>query len=139
MTKVRILEDDTIYRGEWLTIRAMRRRSGSLPAKEWADGLGKKGTGQLIAASEIMETTLRTNRPPAGRAEKVASSQTGLWELRVTRAGSSPPHLRLLYIRRGQTLWAAHGFTKQKNQLEKKEVDMGDSIVREWMEGDERR
>jgi hypothetical protein len=53
-----------LYAGEWLTVRAMRRRNGTYPAKEWADGLDKKGRGQLLAAATILETTLRANRPP---------------------------------------------------------------------------
>ena len=32
----------------------MRRRSGELPAKAWADGLDKKGKAQLLAAAEIL-------------------------------------------------------------------------------------
>lgn len=126
--------DDLIYAGEWLTIRAMRRRNGTLPAKEWADGLDKKGRGQLLSAAAIMETTLRAYRPPAGRAEQVKASEMGLWELRVTKAGSTPPHLRLLFLRRGQTLWAAHGFTKQQNKLAARDIAQGDSIALEWLQ-----
>lgn len=124
--------DGVLYAGEWLTIRAMRRSNRSYPAKEWADGLDKKGQGQLQAAA-IMETTLRANRPPAGRAGLVEASKHGLWELRVTKAGSTPPHLRLLYLRRGQTLWAANGFTKQQNKLTTREIAEGDSIALEWL------
>jgi hypothetical protein len=126
--------NDLICAGEWLTIRAMRRRDGTFPAKEWAEGLDKKGTGQLLAAAAIMETTLRANRPPAGRAEQVKASKIGLWELRVTKAGSTPPHLRLLFLRRGQTLWAAHGFTKQQNKLAASDITQGDSIALEWLQ-----
>ncbi len=125
--------DDVIYGGEWLKIRAIRRRNGTYPAKEWADGLDKKGKGQLLAAATILETTLRANRPPAGRAGLVDASKQNLWELRVTKAGSTPPHLRLLFMRRGQTLWAANGFTKQQNKLSSTDIALGDSIALEWL------
>ena len=125
--------DDVIYAGEWLTIRAMRRSNRTCPAKEWVDGLDKKGKGQLQAAAAILETTLRASRPPAGRAGLVDASKYGLWELRVTKAGSTPPHLRLLYLRRGQTLWAANGFTKKQNKLTSREIAEGDSIALEWL------
>lgn len=87
-----------------------------------------------MAAATIIETTLRSKRPPAGRAEKVIGSACGLWELKVTKPGSTPPHLRLLYLRRGRTLWAATGFTKQKNKLEPRDIDAGDAVAREWLE-----
>jgi putative component of toxin-antitoxin plasmid stabilization module len=125
--------DDLLYGGEWLRIRAMKRRNGSYPAKEWADSLDKKGKGQLLAAAMILETTLRANRPPAGRAGLVNASKQGLWELRVTKAGSTPPHLRLLFLRRGQTLWVANGFTKQQNKLSSTDIALGDSIALEWL------
>jgi hypothetical protein len=124
---------DLIYAGDWLTIRAMRRGNSSYPAKEWADSLDKKGTGQLLAAAAILETTLRANRPPAGRAGLVDASKHDLWELRVTKAGSTPPHLRMLYMRRAQTLWAATGFTKQQNRLTSTDIAQGDSIAFEWL------
>lgn len=135
MSKVSIPgADDTIYAGDWLTIRAMRRKSGAFPAKEWAEGLDKKGRGQLLAAAAIIENTLRANRPPAGRAEQVKASKIGLWELRVTKAGSTPPHRRLLFLRRGQTLWAANGFTKQQNKLAANDIAQGESIALEWLQ-----
>ncbi|MCU1622074.1 MAG: hypothetical protein JWL79_919 [Frankiales bacterium] len=129
-------EEDCIWRGDWLTVRAMRRTNGSLPGKEWADGLSAKGTGQLMAACQIMETSLRSSRPPAGRAEKLGTSDNGLSELRVTKPGSTAPHLRLMFIRRGQTLWVADGFTKQKNRLTAAEIAASDSVASEWLNGE---
>lgn len=101
---------------------------------DWYLGLEKKGLGQFEAAASIIETTLRTGRPPAGRAELVKISKQGLWELKVTKPGSTAPHLRLLYRRERRTLWAAVGFTKQKNDLEAKDVSLGDSVTAEWLE-----
>jgi hypothetical protein len=129
-------EEDCIWRGDWLTVRAMRRSNGSLPGKEWADSLTNKGSGQLFAACQIMETTLRSNRPPAGRAEKVVNSINGLWELRVTKAGSTAPHLRLMFLRRGQTLWVADGFTKQKNRFTAAEIAASEAVASEWLTGE---
>jgi hypothetical protein len=125
-------DDDELYRGDWLTIRAMRRKNGAMPAAEWYDSLEDKGQIQFLSAAKILETSLRYNRPPAGRAEKVAGSRTGLWEMRVTPKGGTAPHLRVLYVREGNTLWAAMGFTKQKNALAKSDITMGDNICREW-------
>ncbi len=129
---------DVIYRGDWITLRAMRRRNGTLPAKEWADGLEAKGKGQLLAAVSILEISIRSGRPPAGRAELIKKSRLRLWELKVTKPGSTAPHLRLLYVRQGPTLWGANGFTKQKNELGAADVEEGDRIADEWYQREEK-
>lgn len=138
MAKLRSGTDDVLYEGEWLTIRAMRRRNGRLPAVEWWESLDKRGKAKFLAAAEVVQNTLRSGRPPAGRLENVRGSKVGLLELRVTPKGGSPPHLRVLVLRREQTLWAANGFTKQKNKLERADVELGERIASEWLgEGDE--
>lgn len=103
-----------------------------MPAKEWAEGLDNRGTGQLLAAATVIETTLRSGRPPAGRAESVRASKLGLWELKVTKPGGTPPHLRVLYVRRRTTLWAANGFTKQTNELSIQDIRQAERILKEW-------
>jgi hypothetical protein len=127
-------ESDVLYVGDTLTIRAMRLSNGSSPAKAWADGLTKKGQGQLLAAAQIIENSLLYGRPPAGRMSKIHESKFDLLEVRVTQAGSTAPHLRLLVRREGNTLWAAHGFTKQSNQLKQSDVAAGDSVTEAWLE-----
>ncbi len=133
MAKLPERDDDTLFEGDWLTIRAMSRRNGKMPAAEWYDSLNDKGKGQFLAAARTVETTLQSGRPPAGRAEQVKISKQGLWELKITKPGSSAPHLRMLFKREGTTLWAAVGFTKQKNRLEKGDAQLGDSVTEEWL------
>lgn len=53
----------------------------------------------------------------------------------MTPKGSTPPHLRLLFVRQRQTLWAAHGFTKTSNKLKQRDIDAADRIVAEWRQG----
>jgi Phage derived protein Gp49-like (DUF891) len=125
-------EEDLMFLGDWLAVRAMRRTNGRMPAREWADGLDKRGQGQLLAAAAILETTLRSGRPPGGRAESVKASRMGLWELKVTKPGGTPPHLRVLYVRRDRTLWAANGFTKQTNELSIQDIRGAERILKEW-------
>lgn len=108
-----------------------------MPAAAWYDGLEDKGKGQFLAASKTIETTLTSGRPPAGRAEYIKDSRNGLWELKVTKPGSTPPHLRVLYKRERNTLWAAVGFTKQKNKLTTQEIELGDSVTDDWLGGRE--
>lgn len=103
-----------------------------MPALAWVEQLDKRGLGQFRAACEILENTLRSGRPPAGRAEAIPRSRTGLWELKVTKPGGTPPHLRLLYVRERSTLWAATGFTKKQNQLTDGEVAAGDAVAEAW-------
>ncbi len=129
-------DDDTLYRGEWLEIRAIRRRNGRMPAVDWYEGLDARGKGRFQAAAKNVEVSLSSGRPPADRLEKVKGSKVGLLELRVTPKGGSPPHLRLLVVRREKTLWAANGFTKQKNRLERGDIEEAERIVREFQEGE---
>jgi hypothetical protein len=130
-------DDDLIYQGDKLTIRAMRTRNGRTPAKEWFLGLDKRGLGQVTAAARVLENTILRGRPPSGRAEKITTSTEGLWELRVTKAGGTPPHLRLTYNREGNTLWAATGFAKTRNKLDRHDIRAADRVAREWREGRE--
>jgi len=115
----------------------MRKSNGRLPAKDWAETLDKRGAGQFLAAAEVFDNCVRAGRPPSGRAEKIIGSKAGLWELKVTKPGSSPPHLRLLYLREGNTLWAAIGVTKKSNKLKQKDVNAGDSVAADWKRGKE--
>jgi hypothetical protein len=110
----------------------MTRRNGKKPALDWFKGLDKNGKAKVFAAATLVEHSLRSGRPSGQRVAPVEVSKQGLLELRVTPPGGSPPHLRVLFKRKGQTLWAATGFTKQKNHLERKEVKAGDQIVKEW-------
>ena len=123
---------DVLHVGTWLTDRAMRRRNGAMPAKEWLHRLDDRGKARFLAAVTVLENTIRSGRPPAGRAEQVKGSKIGLWELRVTNKGSTPPHLRVFYLRRGRTIWVASGITKQKNSLSPADIRTAESIAREW-------
>ncbi len=128
-------DDDVLFDGDWLTVRAMRLPNGSMPAKDWHDTeLGEKGTGQFLAACKVLETSFRSARPPAGRWETIPTSKHRLHELKVTKPGSTPPHLRALGFRDHQTVWLACGFTKTKNKLKKQEIEQGDSITSAWRE-----
>lgn len=125
-------EADVLYRGEWLTVRAIRRPNRRMPAREWLDRLDSRGRGQFLAAAHAIETSLRSGRPPAGRAQQIKNSSEGIWELRVTKQGSTPPHLRAFYVRNGRTLWVATGITKKQNRLQQRDIDEADRIVAEW-------
>lgn len=125
---------DRIFYVGWLAVCAIRRPNGRSPAWEWYEDLDKRSKAKVISACKTMETTLRSGRPPAGRANKVENSTQGVWELRITRKGSTPPHLRALYVREGRVLWVAHGLTKQQNELKQRDIDFADSVVAEWRE-----
>jgi hypothetical protein len=136
MSKVGDDEDDVLYRGSWLTVRAMRRRNGELPAKGWFDGLDKVGMGRFLARVGNVEVSWASGRPPGDAVGKVEASKCGLWELRVTPKGSTPPHHRALYLRRDNTMWIASGFTKTSNKLKTSDIDRGDAIAAEWLDND---
>lgn len=68
------------------------------------DGLQKAHQAKFLAAAEVIETTLRVNRPPAGRREPIKNSTQDLSELRITPKGKKGgPHLRMACLREGRT------------------------------------
>jgi hypothetical protein len=133
MAKVQDIDDDDIlWRGNHMTVRAARLPGGDMPAKTWVESLDKKGTGQFLAACTIIETSWVSGRGTANRATLISTSKEGVSELRVTSAGSTAPHLRLLFVREGMTMWALDGFTKQKNKLTSQDIGRGDSAAKSW-------
>ena len=134
MPKVETGSDDTLYQGPWLTVRAMTLPGGRRPAKEWHDSLDKRGKGQFAAAFATLEASLSSGRPPAGRMSRVTTSAQGLSEVRVTKAGGTPPHLRVFAVREGRTLWLATGITKTSNRLDPRDIAEADGIVGTWRE-----
>ena len=129
--------DEILYLGDWLLIRAMRRANGDLPAREWFEGMDERMRGRFRAAAEIVERSLQIGRPTAGRTSVVRESSQRLQELRITPKGSTPPHLRLFFLRRDRVLWVTHGFTKQSNSLPRHEIGLGDRIAAEWLKSRE--
>lgn len=79
-----------------------------------------------------VESTLSSGRPPAGRLSKVINSEQGLLELRVTKKGSTPPHLRVFVVRDRRTLWVATGITKTSNELDRRDIGAADGVTEEW-------
>jgi hypothetical protein len=132
MTKVTTTDaDDLICKVDGLEIRAMER-NGKFPTKEWADGLDKAMFGKLLGVAQLVANSIGQGRPPAGRWCKVKNSREDLMELRVTAPGGRAPHLRMLFVREGNVLWAANGFTKQKNELQAADVAAGDALATAW-------
>lgn len=131
-------DDDVLFRGEHFIIRAMTKSNGRQPAKEWFDGLDEPGKGRFLAAAKILENTLMAGRPPAGRAGAINTSREDLWELRVTPKGGTPPHLRVAYLRERKTLWAATGFKKETNELDRQDIRNADSVAADWRRARER-
>lgn len=123
---------DTILEVEGLTLRAMSDSRGRYPAKEWCEGLTKRGKAQLLSRLEQMAVSIRLGRPLI-LASRMAESQAGLWEMRITHPGGTPPHLRLFFIRKGNTLWAAGGISKQKNKIKKQDWNRAENTALHWL------
>lgn len=128
------MRGDCIFVGDSISVRAMARPDGSMPACDWVSSLDSRGKGQLIAVCRVMDHSITSGRPPAGRSGPVHVSRCGLHELKVTAPGGSGPHLRLLYLRLENTLWVADGFKKQKNRLSRADVLRTDNVAREWLD-----
>ncbi|MGA9762401.1 MAG: hypothetical protein WBQ14_08265 [Gaiellaceae bacterium] len=143
MAKVGIPDDDDyLYRGNTIVIRAMHRRNGAMPAKEWLNGLEARFKARFLAAARAIETSERIGRP-AGRITKLKMSKQGLSEIHITNRGSSAPHLRAFGCWEGRdrdginTLWIASGVSKKSNKLRSRDIDNADAIADEWREARE--
>jgi len=104
---------DVLFKGADVTFRAMRTKKGQFPAMEWLEGLDEGSQGRFERAAQQVEVDIRDGRQ-SGRTEVVADSEHRLLEIRVTRKGAGRgPHLRMLGLREGNTIWVAAGFKKQ--------------------------
>lgn len=122
-------DDDVLYRGSWLTIRAVRKRNGRMPAKEWYENdLEVRDQTRFQAAARMFQEDLLSGRR-SGRMTTVTDSRHRLTEFRITPGGGRGPHLRMLGIIDGQTVWVAHGFKKQTNRMNRQDIDKADGVM----------
>lgn len=94
---------------EQLAFASIEHPPGTFQAADFVLGLSTTGRRDFVVAARILATTLASGRPPAGRAQRVAGSSEGLFELRITPPGRKGPHARLLYVREGNTIVCARG------------------------------
>ena len=134
MTKLTAESDDLLYEGDDVSFRAMRTKSGKLPAKEWLESLDPKYQIKFLNAAEQIEVDIRDGRR-SGRTELVPESDHRLMEIRITRPGQrGGPHLRMLGLRVRNTIWVAEGFKKQTNALRSRDIRRADQVATEWEE-----
>jgi hypothetical protein len=103
----------------------------------WIGALRGKSRGRFDAAIRIVDRMLAAGAGSAGRLSKVRGSEAGLLLLRVTRAGDSPPHLRVLCLRRGDVLWLVHAFEQKSATLPKGHLRRAERLAREFLEREE--
>ncbi len=130
MTKVSSGNDDTILKLERLTIRAIRRDNGTLPAKEWFDALDLKIQAKILSAAKTLENSWTTNRPAGERWMKV-KGYDNLWEFAAT-ARKANPSLRIYGTREQMTLWAAHGVAKKSQPGDRQDYKRAQEVLEEF-------
>lgn len=128
MTKVSAKDDDIIYRGDHLTIRAVRRRNGSMPAKEWFATLDPKLQVRVHATARVLENSWRVDRPDPEKWSKVRGYD--LWEFRAT-SKKAQPSLRFYGAREGQTMWAAIGIAKKSQKTKRSDATLALRVLEE--------
>ena len=124
------MDDSPFYEGEWLDFTTISQQ-----AAEFIDGLADADWNDFVVAATILDNSLRSGRPPSGRAERVEGSRVGLWELKVTPPGRRGPHVRLLYVREGRTILVAGGLVKRRRALGRRAIEFAEAVVREWRRG----
>ncbi len=115
------MNDPTIYEGECLSFHATTDQ-----ARRFVDELDARGRLDFAVAAAILDTSLQSGRPPAGRAERVRGSRCGLFELRVTPPGRKGPHVRLLYLPVGRRMLVVRGLIKRQARLPRGDIDIAD-------------
>lgn len=128
------MPDRLIHNVEQLNFYAIETASGSFPALEFLSSLDATQRVRFEVAARVLATSLAAGRPPAGRAERVASSSCGLFELRITPRGSRGAHLRLLYVRDGNSIRCALGVVKRE-KLKRRDIERAEEIVRRPRDG----
>lgn len=129
MTKVSAADDDFIYRGDYLTIRAVQRRNGAMPAKEWFDSLEPRLQARVLSAARVLENSWRVGRPDPEKWSKVRGHDD-LWEFRAT-AKKAQPSLRLYGQRDGPTMWVAVGVAKKTQKTKRSDANLAIKVLEE--------
>jgi hypothetical protein len=128
------MPDRLICSVEQLNFYAIETASGAFPALEFISALDPPQRLHFDVAARVLATSLAAGRPPAGRASRVAGTSCGLFELRITPAGSRGGHLRLLYVREGDSIRCALGVLKRE-KLKRRDIQRAEEIVRRARDG----
>ena len=121
------MDNSPFHEGEWLKFQAI-----SDQAEEFIDELSESNWTDFLVAATILENSLRSGRPPSGRAERIKGSRVGLWELKVTPPGRRGPHVRLLYVRDGRTILVAWAVEKRRSAISRRAIDLAEGVVKRW-------
>jgi hypothetical protein len=125
------VRNDFIHTTGQLTFLAIETAPGRFPAKRFLQSLGEDGWRDFCVAARVLATSLAIGRPPSGRARRIASSRTGLFELRITPCGRRGPHARMLYVCEHSTIWCVRGLVKRE-RLSRHQIDLAERAVRRW-------
>jgi hypothetical protein len=105
-----------------------------MPAKEWYERLERRSQATFQACADSLNKSFKIGRPDRHLLYKLeGKNPLKLHGIRVTKPRTRP-HLRLLCVWEGQTLWTTHGFKKQKNETPRREIKRAEAIVHEWKE-----
>jgi len=129
-----MMKGPIVFHAEWLEFRvlAIGRRPSAVAA--FLGSFSERDQMDFEIAARILDRSLRTGRPPSGRAERAEGSPTGLFELKVTPPGRRGPQKRLLYVRRSRTIWLVSGVDKRSPKLRRSDIEHADRIVKEASE-----
>lgn len=125
------MKDDLIHICEQLTFRAIETAPDNYPARAFIDNLDATGLRDFHVAARLLATSLASGRPPAGRAERIAGTRCGLFELRITPPGRRGPQARLLYVQERSTIWCVRGVVKRE-RLHRTDIELAERTVKTW-------
>jgi Phage derived protein Gp49-like (DUF891) len=121
------MKSRSIFSGKCISIHTITEQ-----AEKFFVDLDEREQRDLRVAGAILDTSLAIGRPPGGRAERVAGSTAGLWELRVTPPGRRGPHTRALYICEQRALLVVRGVRKAQRGIPRRQIELADGEALTW-------
>ncbi len=119
---VRLIHE-TEYRSYYAITEQADRFIRELEERDWLD---------FVRRAAVLDLSLATGRPPAGAAERVEGSSTGLWELRVTPNSRRGPKVRFLYVCVGKDIFVVRCVRKREPSLRRHEINLADRDAKGW-------
>jgi hypothetical protein len=113
-----------IHQGKWFRFRAASKQVDA-----FLTGLSGRDLTDFKVAARILENSVQSGRPPAGRSERIRGSKKGLFGLRITPPGRKGPHLRMLYVLRGREVVCLRGLTKTQSSIPRREIKLAERAL----------
>jgi hypothetical protein len=106
----------------------------TVQAEEFLLGLEEGHWVQFTVAAQVLANSLRRGVTPAGRSERIRSSEPGMFELKLNLPGTPGPQRRLICIRERQKILCVRGLAKRQSRLPAGDIEIAAREIRAYRE-----